>query len=504
MIPNQSISPELLHAMQEKKIDIYATLALLDTINAEKTEAAPGVQFTGLPDIDGKVIVNCKTIPYFDAPETRAQEILELTGLPETLAAFKANGVWRFERQALMRIGTALFAFTAYGVLNGGSATSYGDVKKNASINADVFNAIRPVFDMLAPLCRDKPKGITPAYLNPDGSPGESFLVCKMRILIEHARTYQSLFGKPPRELLPFFQMTSDGTDDALKEAYAGYEQHPWLKKGMEQTGTYPTRARTAKQPLIAAFTHSSQGHPRKIFSEAYGKPNTPLALPGGHGQSFQVLKNIYQSLLNDGYRFALLGNVDNMGYYPDPLLIAVTALSGNDAMFEFTYRTPLDVKGGIVVTLPNGKITAIDIGQSIPLDQVLEFERQGKTVLANCGAGIFDLQVLTTKIDAIIKTLPIHLTDQDKDAGKYSQAEQTTWEVIGLMDKPGGLAVEKKQRFLAAKMLTETILGSWPNIEALPNDFRDTARLMQEGIRTVLEGPCNLKLYNGKWHAAE
>jgi len=504
MIESKNLNPELIRAMKEKKIDIDATLALLNTINSTQIDEKPAIQFTGLPNIDGKVIVNCKNLDFFDAPEARAKEILALTNLPETLATSKTNGIWRFERQALIRIGTALFAFTAYGVLNGGSATSYGDVKKNASINADVFNAIKPIFDTLAPLCKDKPKGITPAYLNPDGSPGESFLMCKMRILVEHARTYHSLFGKPPRELLPFFQMTSDGTDDALREAYREYEQHPWLKKGMERTGTYPTRPRTAKQPLIAAFTHSSHGNPRTIFTEAYGKPNNPLALPGGHGQSFQVLKNIYQVLLNDGYRFAMLGNVDNMGYYPDPLLIAVTALSGNDAMFEFTYRTPLDVKGGIVVTLPNGKITAIDIGQSIPLAQVLEFERQGKTVLANCGAGIFDLKILTKKIDTIIKSLPIHLTDQDKDAGKYSQAEQTTWEVIGLLDKPGGLAVEKKQRFLAAKMLTETILGSWSNTSAFPKEFAETARLMQEGIHTVLSGPCNLKLLNGKWQAEE
>lgn len=500
----ESLQPDLVKAMQAKKIDIEATLALLNTINATTNEGKPTIQFTGLPDIDGKVIVDCKHSAYFDAPEARAKEVLELVSLPESLASTTNQGLRRFDKHALTRIGTALFAFTAYGVLNGGSATSYGDVKKNAGINAHVFNAIKPVFDTLAPLCKDKPKGITPAYLNPDGSPGESFLVCKMRILIEHARTYLSMFGKPPRELLPFFQMTSDGTFEALREAYARYEEHPWLKKGMAVTGTYPTRPRTAKQPLIAAFTHSSLGSPRSIFSEAFGKPNNPLALPGGHGQSFQVLKNIYQNLLDDGYRFAMLGNVDNMGYYPDPILIAVSALSGNDAMFEFTYRTPLDVKGGIVVTLPNGKITAIDIGQSIPLADVLELERQGKTVLANCGAGIFDLTVLTKKIDEIITALPIHLTDQDKDAGKYSQAEQTTWEVIGLLDKPGGLAVEKKQRFLAAKMLTETILGSWSDIEKLPQEFRDTAQLMQEGIHNVLAGPCNLKLNNGRWQAVE
>ncbi|HOT60324.1 MAG TPA: hypothetical protein PLJ83_11745, partial [Spirochaetales bacterium] len=162
MIESKNLNPELIRAMKEKKIDIDATLALLNTINSTQIDEKPAIQFTGLPNIDGKVIVNCKNLDFFDAPEARAKEILALTNLPETLATSKTNGIWRFERQALIRIGTALFAFTAYGVLNGGSATSYGDVKKNASINADVFNAIKPIFDTLAPLCKDKPKGITP------------------------------------------------------------------------------------------------------------------------------------------------------------------------------------------------------------------------------------------------------------------------------------------------------------------------------------------------------
>ena len=60
---------------------------------------------------------------------------------------------------------------------------------------------------------RKPPKGITPAYLNPDGSPGESFLVLKMRAALVQAARWRERFGTPDRPVLPFFQMTSAGTD---------------------------------------------------------------------------------------------------------------------------------------------------------------------------------------------------------------------------------------------------------------------------------------------------
>ena len=86
---------------------------------------------------------------------------------------FDAHGA-RGDREALL-------GRTAYGVLNGGSATSYADSKKNLAFGQGVFDALAPSYKRLAPLCKDRPKGLTPAYLEPDGSPGASFLLLKMR-----------------------------------------------------------------------------------------------------------------------------------------------------------------------------------------------------------------------------------------------------------------------------------------------------------------------------------
>jgi len=94
-----------------------------------------------------------------------------------------------------------------------------------------------------------------------------------------------------------------------------------------------------------------------------------------------------------------------------------------------------------------------------------------------------------------------VRVSDQDKDAGRYSQAEQSTWEVVGLLDAPLGFAVEKGERFIAAKLLAETVLASGAGAaSALPADVAATAAMMSEGLRAVLSGPCGLRLQNGVW----
>ena len=104
-----------------------------------------------------------------------------------------------------------------------------------------MFQAVRQGFETLAPLCEGQPKGVTPAYINPDGSVGESFLMLKMRSALLKAARYRDRFGAPPRPALPFFQMTSGGTDERLGTAYRTYRIHPWLKELIDRTGSDPT-----------------------------------------------------------------------------------------------------------------------------------------------------------------------------------------------------------------------------------------------------------------------
>jgi len=518
---NGTISEALKADMVAKGIDMVATETILADLNAGLYDGVTAVEVAGVPPVDGVSIVPAGAGIRFAVNVALARERLAAFGLGLPGAAVIQDDTVSLDRAALVDLGERLYPMTAWGVLNGGSATSYADRKKNGSLGPGVFDAVRSGFELLAPLCEGKPKGVTPAYVNPDGSPGESFLVLKMRAALLRAARYVQRFGSPERPALPFFQMTSDGTDAQLAAAYAEYANHPWIKPLIALTGTDPTRPRSAKQPLLAAFTHSSEGRPRRIFDRAYGRRDSVIALPGGHGQGFRVLAGVYRGLLADGYRYAYIGNVDNVGYYPDPAELAVMALSGAEAAFEFSYRTPVDIKGGVLVMTADGRRTVADIGQAISFDRVKALEAAGDRVLFNCATGLFDLSKLVPRLDEIARRLPVRVSDQDKDSGKYSQAEQSTWEVVGLLDAPIGFAVEKGERFIAAKLLAETVLASGAVVASgtvvasgavaasgsgagnLPADIAATAVMMSEGLRAVLSGPCGLRLENGVWKPA-
>lgn len=491
--------------MISKGIDIALTESILADINAGLHDGSKDIDVAGVPKVDGVSIVPSGRGMRYRIARTSAQERLYDLGLslPEILCMDGDMVV--FDRSALIDLGERLYPLTAWGVLNGGSATSYADIKKNNALGPDVFMSVKKGFDLLAPLCEGRPKGISPAYINPDGTPGESFILLKMRAALLRANRYVQRFGRPERPVLPFFQMTSELTDLPLAEAYRSYAEHPWLASLIRSTGSDPTKPLSAKQPLLAAFTHSKEGSPRRVFSKAYGKPDSAIALPGGHGQGFRVLADVYRTLLSQGYRYAYLGNVDNVGYYPDAAELAVMALSGAKAAFDFSYRTPIDTKGGVLVDTKDGRRTVADIGQAISFDRVIALEADGNRVLFNCATGLFDLAYLVPRLDDIAKRLPLHVSDQDKDAGRYSQAEQTTWEVIGLIDRPLGFAVEKGERFIAAKLLTETVLASTEESDlsaSLPTDVSATATMMAKGLRGVLSEVCELHVKDGLWSA--
>lgn len=501
------ISAELRRDMVAKGIDVDMTLSILDNINDGLYDGARAVAVSGVPPVDGEAIVAAGSSMRYAVDTEQARRRLAELGLEMPAGAVGQGSIVTLDRQALVDLGERLYAHTAWGVLNGGSATSYADTKKNRSLGAGVFEAVEPWFSLLAPLCQGRPKGITPAYINPDGSPGASFIMLKMRAALLRAARYVERFGRPERPVLPFFQMTSDATDGLLAAAYAEYAVNEWIAPLIASTGTDPTRPRSAKQPLLAAFTHSSEGWPRHVFDHAYGNPQSVIALPGGHGQGFRVLAPIYRELLESGYRYAYLGNVDNIGYFPDPAELAVMALSGAPAAFEFSYRTPVDIKGGVLVQTEQGTRTVVDIGQAVSFERVLSLEDAGQRVLFNCATGLFDLAWLVPHLDDIAEHLPVRISDQDKDAGRYSQAEQSTWEVVGLVPRPLGFAVEKGDRFIAAKLLVETLLASSvadvtgaSGASGTLDSVASTATMMAQGLRSVLSGVCGLRLERGVW----
>lgn len=510
---SNELSPSLRSAMREQGIDIDRSLKILEKLNDGAYADVKPIEAAGIPTVDGRTVIDRTVGAELTLPLDVATQRLEdvLPGTPIWDVATVAGSECRFSETQLSWIGMRLLPATSYGVLNGGSATSYADEKKNRGFSEPLFNLVRDDFERLANLSRGRAKGLTPAYINPDGSPGASFLELKMRNLLVWALRYQKAYGRPatgPLPLFPAFQMTSVYNNDEVAATYDEYRNSPVLAPLIAASGIDITRMETGVQEMLSAFTHSSEGTPRRIYDRAFGKENSPLPLPGGHGQNFAVLSSVYRSLAAQGKRFVYLGNVDNLGFTPDPVSIALLALSGKQAAFDFSFRTPVDVKGGILVNEQSGGLACADIGPAISPEAVFEAEASGTPILFNCATGLFRLDYLVANLDRIQEELPMRISDQDKDAGRYAQAEQVTWEIIAMLDDFLVFGVDKYRRFLAAKMLLEGIMTSgrklespdYPTDEDPAADLRSTAKKLHGGLSRALREDFAMDKRDGRW----
>ncbi|MDA3957691.1 UTP--glucose-1-phosphate uridylyltransferase [Oceanispirochaeta sp.] len=499
------LTPEEEAELLQQGVDVILSLSILNDYNQGLAGRTPPEIPKGIPEIDGKAILDLKKSDFFLFSDDEISHFKQ--SYPEA-ASYLNPLKGQLSRADLIKAGTALLPRFAYGFLNGGSATSYGDIKKNRGFSPDLFDLYEEEFTRLSAHSRGKPKGVTPGFLQADGLAGPSYMELKLRSLLVLIKSYRDLTGKEGGDGIPFFQMTSVSNDEEVQEALHTYRESPWLKDLAASLNIPPFEAYTAMQPLITAYSHSSQGEPKQIFRNKESKFPF-ITLPGGHGQCFRVLKETWQKLYDKGTRFISLGNIDNLGYTLDPLELALLAIKDSPAGFDESYKTAVDVKGGILVVLKNDSLSCVDLGVGISFDEAAVLESSGKKILFNCGTGLFNLTWLLENIDRIVSDLPLRFSDQNKDAGLYSQAEQVTWEVIGMIKNPLIFAVDKYERFLAAKILLENMMTSGlklddPSFPHADKDLSLTARNLHRGLETLLRTQYGLTLKNNVWVPVE
>ncbi len=479
---------------------------ILDRLNSGRL-ASPPVEVAEFPPLDGHQVIDLRGDGPWTVPRAVAEAQLK-TLFPRDKSLLTMLGGTGDEAvvdsAALQALGLRISQVTAFGVLNGGMATSYADSKKNQALGSELYSIFKGDLDKMAPIAQGLPKGVTPAFIQPDGTPGPSYLELKLRALrVLNLAAKAAGFEGPGLQL---FQMTSPSTDAALRTALTSYASAPALADLAAFSPRQPADSPTAVQALVATFTAAKDGSPRRFFMVKKHGGEMPYALPGGHGQNFRVLADVYRGLLAQGYRFAYLGNVDNLGYLPSLKGLALLALSGAPAAFDFAFKTPVDVKGGVLYRQPGGRLNCADIGVAIRSEQVAAAEQAGTPILFNCATGLFDLETLVAQLGEIAAGLPVRLSEQDKDVGRYAQAEQVTWEVIGLLDRPLIFGIEKNQRFLAAKLLLDCFLTSGLHWDDQRFDhpalapFRALSASLNAGLNSLLQGPFGYRLEGRTW----
>ena len=183
-------------------IDFELGNKILAAVNASRNLDMKTLDVDILPHPDGKDIFVLRSNMKFPISKAQAEKVLGKFSIPHSVIDdIPCNeGILSFTFDTLHKLGLYLIPYLSYGILNGGMATSYCDVKNNSKFNPELFAQAESDFGKLAQLCKGQPKGITPAYINPDGSPGYDFIELKMRSVLRHIQQSQALPGKPASE----------------------------------------------------------------------------------------------------------------------------------------------------------------------------------------------------------------------------------------------------------------------------------------------------------------
>lgn len=130
---------------------------------------------------------------------------------------------------------------------------------------------------------------------------------------------------------LPFILLNSDATD-APTRAALGSDNTP--------TDGIPPTVMQSVVPRLDPDTLDPISWPEDPAQEW---------APPGHGDLYGVLirSGLLDRLMDRGYRFLFVANIDNLGAFPDPDIAAWFESTGADFAAEVVRRTPMDTKGG-------------------------------------------------------------------------------------------------------------------------------------------------------------
>ncbi len=163
---------------------------------------------------------------------------------------------------------------------------------------------------------------------------------------------------------LPLVLMNSFATRDASLEALGAYDDLP--VEGLELDFVQ------SKVPKLAPTTGS-------IRSSWPADPGLEWA-PPGHGDLYPSLlsSGMLAALLDAGYEYAFVANVDNLGAVMSPRILAWFARERIPFLMEVADRTAADRKGGHLAQRPDGGLVLREVAQTPDedLDTFQDIER--------------------------------------------------------------------------------------------------------------------------------
>ncbi len=253
---------------------------------------------------------------------------------------------------------------------------------------------------------------------------------------------------KSTNEAIPLLLMNSAVTDDSTSELMKS-NQH------------------IAVEGLPFSFVHNS--HPKvvaKDFSPAT-HPDYRSAEwnPAGHGDIYTALltTGILDTLLEKGYEYAFISNIDNLGATLDTTLLTYFAERNTPFLMEVVQRREMDKKGGHIARDKKGNLILRERAQASE-NEIELFESTENYAYFNSNSIWINLKQLKKIADEKGQIeLPLianrkHLTPTDKMSPEVFQIETAMGSAISLF--AGAEAIEIEQnRFRPVKKNNDLLL---------------------------------------------
>lgn len=183
---------------------------------------------------------------------------------------------------------------------------------------------------------------------------------------------------------------------------------------------------------------------------------------PPGHGEIYSALKSsgILAELLEKGYRYAFVSNVDNLGASVDPRILDWFVENQLDFAMEVTRRTEHDRKGGhLALRKSDGRLTLREVAQC-PADQTGAFEDIERYRYFNTNNLWLNLESIARLEKAPLLPLIVNrktVNPSDRTSTPVIQLESAMGAAISSFARSAALDVDRS-RFLPVKNTTDLL----------------------------------------------
>ncbi|NMR21365.1 UTP--glucose-1-phosphate uridylyltransferase [Cellulomonas fimi] len=188
---------------------------------------------------------------------------------------------------------------------------------------------------------------------------------------------------------------------------------------------------------------------------------------PPGHGDFYTALyaSGALRSLLDAGFRYAMVSNSDNLGATPDARLAGWFAATGAPFAAEVVRRTPADRKGGqLVVRKADGRTILRETAQTLPDDLATAMDPAIHAFVTTNNLWL-DLQALDAELERTggVLELPLIRNEKtvdptDKTSTPVVQIESAMGAAIEVFEGAAVVEVDRS-RFLPVKTTNDLLV---------------------------------------------